>query len=115
LDEITLAGPARAAEVRGGEVRTFEIVPEDLGLERRDRTGLAAIESPEEGAAIVRAILAAEKGPGRETVLANSAAAIYVAGLAGTLREGVARAAESLDSGAAGRVLERLIEVSHGR
>ena len=127
LDEITLAGPTRAAEVRGGTVRTFEIRPEDLGLARRDQPCSAKpatqggaetgprLESPEEGAAIVRAILAAEKGPRRETVLANSAAAIYVAGLAGTLREGVARAAESLDSGAAGRVLERLIEVSHGR
>jgi anthranilate phosphoribosyltransferase len=71
------------------------------------------IETPAEGAEIIRAILAGEKGPRRDVVLANAGTAVYVAGLAKTPAECVARAAEAIDSGAARRTLEALVACSH--
>jgi anthranilate phosphoribosyltransferase len=78
--------------------------------------GLAPLElpeiaggSPEENAAVTRAVLAGEPGPHRDIVVLNAAATIYVGGLAADLEEGVAKAATSIDSGAAGNVLQSLI------
>jgi anthranilate phosphoribosyltransferase len=112
LDEITLSGPNRAAEVRGGSVREYALAPADFGLAE---TALPRqrIRTPEEGAKILRAILGGETGPRRDLVLANAAAAIHVAGLAETLAEGVRLAARAVDSGAAGRTLDALVACSH--
>ncbi len=113
LDEITLAGPTLAAEVRGGEVRESELRPEDFGLPQVvGQEG--PLESAEQGAAMVREVLEGRPGPRRDTVLANAAAALYVAGLAADLPAGVERAAGSIDSGAAARTLDALIACSRG-
>lgn len=113
LDEITLAGPTRVAEVRGGEVREFQLRPEDLGLPEVVTLG-GPLESAEQGAEMVREVLVGKQGGRRDTVLANAAAALYVSGLAANLQAGIKRAAESIDSGAAARTLDALAECSSG-
>ncbi|MGB2782038.1 MAG: anthranilate phosphoribosyltransferase, partial [Phycisphaerae bacterium] len=83
LDEITLSGPAHVAEVQGGRIREYDVTAADLGLPEGD-VGDMRVETAAQGAEIVRAILGGEKGAKRNLVLANAAAAIYVAGLAET-------------------------------
>jgi anthranilate phosphoribosyltransferase len=111
LDELSIAAPSQVAELKNSEVRSFEVTPEDAGLPRAD---LAAIKGadPETNAATMRALLDGAKGPIRDVVLYNSAAALVIAGKAETLREGVALAARSIDSGASRGVLERLVALT---
>ena len=107
MDEISLAVPTKAAEVRDGKVRLFEITPAELGLASYPTEKLR-VKSPEESAGIIRAILSgAEKGGPRDIVLANAGAALYVAGMAQSLKDGVALAAAAIDSGKASATLER--------
>lgn len=108
LDEITLYGPTFAAEQRGGEVSSYQITPESLGLEGLDDPEAVGGGDVETNVAIAKAVLAGETGACREIVLANAGAAIYCSGKAETLKEGAELAAESIDSGAALRALESL-------
>jgi anthranilate phosphoribosyltransferase len=110
LDEIALHAETRVAELRDGRVRTYTLRPEDAGLARAP---LAAIRGGDvrENVAIARSVLAGEKGPRRDVVLLNAAAALTVAGGAGDLREGVALAGRAIDSGAAARLVDRLREI----
>ena len=108
LDEISLAGESRAAEVRDGRVSAFTMCPEDAGLQRSPdalRGGDAA-----GNAAILRAIFAGEVGPRRDIVLLNAAAVLMVAGLANDLRSGAERAAAAIDAGAVTALVRRLAE-----
>ena len=107
LDELTTAGVSTVAEFRDGRVRSFEVTPEDAGLERADLADLKGGE-PAHNAALMRDLLGGARGPLRDVVLLNSAAALVVAGRAGDLRQGVGIAAEALDGGGARRILERL-------
>ena len=114
LDEITTAGISDVAVVDAGKVSTFRISPRNAGLpdaRPEDLTGGNAVEN----AAHIRAVLGGLKGPLRDIVLLNAAAALLVAGKANTLREGVALASESIDSGKALAVLEALVPLSHGK
>ncbi|QWU14628.1 anthranilate phosphoribosyltransferase [Paenibacillus sophorae] len=111
LDEISISGPTAVAELRDGEVTTYDITPEQLGLSRHPLEAILG-GGPAENAAIIRAVLDGAKTPYRDIVLANSGACIYVAGLADTLAEGVRKAAETIDSGAAARKLEQLIAIT---
>jgi anthranilate phosphoribosyltransferase len=110
LDELTIAGPSQVAEVQGAEasVRLFEITPEDVGIPRADHSSLAAAESAAENAAILERIFAGEKGPKRDIVLLNAAAALMTGRIATDLREGVIRSAEAIDSGAVLETLKKL-------
>ena len=112
LDEISLSAPTTVCEFQDGWFKSYVIKPEDFGLQRCTKAELTGGE-PAENAAITRAILAGEKGPKRDAVLLNAGAALYIAGRAPGFKEGVSLAAELIDSGAAMRVLERLIEVSN--
>lgn len=114
LDEVSLGAPTEVREVRGGHVHAFQWTAADFGLEPCRLEELHA-DGPEESAAILRAVLRGEDGPHRRIVLANAAAALLAAERAATPREGVARAAEELDSGRALRVLQQLVACSHGR
>ncbi|GMV07314.1 MAG: anthranilate phosphoribosyltransferase [Gemmatimonadota bacterium] len=107
LDEISPAGPTAVAEVAAGEVRRYRVDPGGLGLEP---VGLEALRGgdPDENADTIRRVLGGEEGPPRSATLLNAAAAIYVAGRAATLEEGVERAAASVDEGRARDALERL-------
>ena len=92
--------------------KTSVIAPEDFGFERCTKADLAG-GTPEENAAITRAILGGEKGHKRNAVLLNAGAALYIGGKADTMKAGVQLAAELIDSGAAMKTLEKLIEVSN--
>lgn len=109
LDEISNLGATMVAEVRDGDLSTYELRPEDLGLRRATAGEIGGGASAAESAGITRAILSGEPGPRRDIVMLNAAAALLVAGAAGTLAEGVRQAAESIDSGAAVGKLEALV------
>jgi anthranilate phosphoribosyltransferase len=108
IDEITTAGVTTIAEFKDGAVRSFEIVPEDAGLPRATLDDLRGGE-PAYNAALMHGVLGGEKGPLRDIVLLNAAAGLVVAGRAADLREGVAIAADTVDSGKAAAVLDRLV------
>jgi anthranilate phosphoribosyltransferase len=108
LDEISLAGETKVGEVRGGSVRVYEITPEDFGLSRAPISAITGGDAPH-NAELLRAILAGERGPRRDIVIANAAAAIVAAGRATDFLEGARLSAESIDSGAARKKLDALI------
>ncbi len=112
LDEITTTGPTKVAEMKGGAVTTFEISPEDVGISRAEPADLKGGDA-ETNAAAIRAVLGGEAGPFRDIVLMNAGAALVVAGKADDLAAGVARAAQSIDEGAALDRLRKLVEVSN--
>jgi anthranilate phosphoribosyltransferase len=113
LDELTTAGTTQVAELRGGNVRTFEVTPEDAGLSRARLEDLKGSDAAG-NAAQMKDVLGGRKGPLRDIVLLNSAAALVVAGKADDLRAGVTAAARSIDSGAASKSLEILVAITHG-
>jgi anthranilate phosphoribosyltransferase len=108
LDEITTAGVTSVAEFKDGGVRSFEVTPEDAGLPRATLDDLKGGE-PAHNAALMRDVLGGEKGRLRDIVLLNAAAALIIAGRAADLRDGAAIAVDSIDSGKAAGVLDRLI------
>ncbi len=112
LDEISLSAPTTVCEIKDGWFKSYVIAPEDFGLERCTRADLRG-GTPEENAAITRAVLGGEKGPKRSAVLMNAGASLYIGGKAGSMKEGVALAAELIDSGKALDTLHRLIQVSN--
>jgi anthranilate phosphoribosyltransferase len=112
LDEITLTGPTRVAELVDGEVRSFEVRPKDAGLPERSLDELKGGDA-EFNAEAVRALLDGAPGAFRDFVLINSAAALIVAGKANGLRSGVDMAAAAIDGGYAKRALSLLVEISN--
>jgi anthranilate phosphoribosyltransferase len=112
LDEITTAGPTSVAELKNGNIRTFEISPENVGLERARPEALRGGDA-EKNAAGLLDVLRGKKGAFRDIAVLNAAAALVVAGKAADLKEGVALAAKSIDSGEAEGRLDRLIAVSN--
>ncbi len=113
LDEISSVCDTLVCEFHNGEYRTYTVRPEDFGMTRATKADIVG-GTPEENAAITRAILSGEeRGPKRDTVLLNAAAAFYVTGRAESLEAGVAMAAEIIDSGAATETLEAYIRVSN--
>lgn len=112
LDEISLSAPTTICEIKDGWFKSSVITPEQFGFTRCRKEELKG-GSPEENAAITRGILSGEKGPKRDAVLLNAGAALYIGGKADSVSEGVKRAAELIDSGAAMKTLEKLIEVSN--
>jgi anthranilate phosphoribosyltransferase len=113
LDELTTTGPSYVAEVKDGRVSAFEVTPEDAGLPRVDFQALVG-GSPEHNATAMRALLAGEKGPFRDIVLLNAAAALIVADKAPTLKDGVALAADAIDNGQAAAKLAALVQATGG-
>ena len=111
LDEVSTTGYTKISECRNGRVRTFYLHPNDFGLPVVDPAALR-VESPEENAAIARAVLAGDPGPPRDMVLANAAAGLFILERVPSLVEGVATAAAALDDGRAQETLTRLVAVS---
>jgi anthranilate phosphoribosyltransferase len=109
LDEITISDETRVIEVRDGGTREWFARPEDCGLERTPLEAIAGA-SPAENAQTISRVFAGDDGPARDVVLLNGGAAILAAGRAQDLAEGVDRAREAIDSGAAADVLGRLVE-----
>jgi anthranilate phosphoribosyltransferase len=111
LDEITLGGRTHVFVVENGCVRSTSLTPSDFGLPQHSVSALA-VESAAESAALIREVLHGKQGPARDFVLANAAAALVIAGCCEDLRQGVHRAACSIDEGQALALLEQLRRVS---
>ena len=112
LDEISLSSPTSICEIKDGWYRTTVIRPEDFGFRTCSKQDLMG-GTPEENAAITRAILSGEKGPKRDATLLNAGASLYIGGKAESMAEGIKLAAEIIDSGKALETLEKMIEVSN--
>ncbi|MBQ9042656.1 MAG: anthranilate phosphoribosyltransferase [Eggerthellaceae bacterium] len=113
MDEISCSAPTTICELRDGYYRTSVIAPEDFGLARCEKADVVG-GTAEENAQITRDILSgAERGPKRDIVLLNAGAALFVAGAAETIADGVALAAQTIDSGAAKRTMEAYIAASN--
>lgn len=112
LDEISMSAPTTVCEFRDGWFKNYTITPEEFGLERCTKEELVG-GTPEENAQITRDILKGTRGPKRNAVLLNAGAALYIGGKAATIKDGVALAAELIDSGKTYETLEKLIEVSN--
>ena len=112
-DEITATGETQVAELRDGEISTFTLTPEQFGLKRHSKDDLRGGDATYNAAAL-RALLDGAPGAYRDTVLMNAGAGLVVAGKADDLAQGIALAAEAIDSGAARQVLDRLVAVSNG-
>ena len=113
LDEITITGPSFVASLENGNIRTFEVTPEDAGLARSAPGSLKGGDA-DANAVALRGVLEGKPSPYRDVALLNAAAALIVAGKAKDLKEGVAIAAKTLDSGAASAKLKHLVAVSNG-
>jgi anthranilate phosphoribosyltransferase len=112
LDEVTLTGETFVAEAHNGQVKTFEIAPEDFGLERAELSHLRGGDA-EANAQIIRAVLqGSRRDEARDLVVANAAAALFVGGSAADLYAAARLAEESIDSGAALGKLEQLVEAT---
>jgi anthranilate phosphoribosyltransferase len=111
IDEISIAGYTKVAECRDGAVHTFYIHPAEFGMAKGSPGTLAGGDAVE-NAAIIRSILAGEPGAPRDVVLLNAGVALFVAGAAASVRDGIARAAEAIDAGAARRTLDAMVLAS---
>ena len=112
LDEMTTAGVTRVASLEYGEVRTFEITPEEVGLPRSAAAALKGGDGEYNGKAL-RRVLEGERNAYRDIAVLNAGGALIVAGKAETLKDAVALASESIESGRALAALEKLVEVSN--
>lgn len=111
LDELTTTAPSFVAALQDGAVETFEVTPEDAGLPRARPQDLKGGDAAHNAAAL-KALLAGEAGAYRDIVLLNTAAALIIADKVETLREGAAMAAQAIDSGQAGAVLDRVAAIT---
>jgi anthranilate phosphoribosyltransferase len=112
IDELSPCGPNLVCEVEDGAVREYELDPLELGIERCDQSELRGGD-PQTNAAALRAVLAGADGGHRSAVILNAAGGIAAAGHAENLREGIVRAREAIDSGAAAARLDELVEFTH--
>jgi anthranilate phosphoribosyltransferase len=112
LDEMTTTGPTFVAELKDGEIKTFEVSPEDAGLPVARLEDLLGGDA-ETNALALSALLDGHESAYRDIVILNAAAALITAGVTDDLKQGAEMAAKSIDSGAARKVLEKLIEISH--
>ena len=108
LDELSTTGPNQVTELREGRIRSFALDPQEVGLPRSRLADLQGGDA-QANAAITLSVLQGERGPRRDVVLLNAGAALSAAGRAASLREGLALAADAIDSGRALAVLERLV------
>lgn len=113
LDEISTLGETQISELKDGKVRTFKLKPEDLGIERTNVETIAGKDLAENVRMLIR-VLRGEQGPRRDIVLLNAAAAMVVGGKARDLRQGLAIAASTIDSGRAYEKVAQLVEATGG-
>jgi len=109
LDELSLSGPSLLAEVKNGRVSRHSLALDEIGLPSAPLTALTGGDA-QQNAALLKNVFSGEAGPYRDIVVLNAAAALQVAGLASTLREGITQAAAAIDSGATRRTLAALVE-----
>jgi anthranilate phosphoribosyltransferase len=108
-DEISICGPTKVSHLKGNEVRTFQMTPEEYGFKRADCEDIVG-GNARENAAITRSILNGEKGPKRDMVLLNASAAFVASGICDNFNNGIEIAADAIDSGKALQKLDNLID-----
>ena len=111
MDELTTTDATVVSEIKDGKVTTYEVTPEEFGLKRSSLEELRGGNGAE-NAEITKKILQGENGKKRDIVLLNAGAAIYIAGMADSIKDGIKMAEESIDSGKAAKVLEDLVKMS---
>jgi anthranilate phosphoribosyltransferase len=111
IDEISTTGYTKISECRAGSVNTFYLHPADVGLPKASAASLRGGDA-RENARIVTSVLAGDGGPARDVVTLNAGAALFIAGAAATIQEGIRRASLAIDSGEAKRTLEALVSLS---
>jgi len=110
LDELSVSAPTRVVELREGQIESFTLTPEEAGLERASSDSLAQGD-PAQNAEVTRAVLTGQRdGVERSLVLLNAGAVLYVGGQADSIKTGVTKAGEAIDSGAAGDLLAKYVE-----
>jgi len=111
LDELSVCSDSLVAEVDEGGVRMWRLSPPSVGIARAELSDLQ-VDGPEHSAEVLRSVLRGARGPCRDMAVLNAAAAIYVGGKASSVREGIDRAAEAIDSGRAQEVLDKLVALT---
>jgi anthranilate phosphoribosyltransferase len=111
MDEVSLGAATLVGELKNGEITEYEIHPEDFGVPMASNRAFK-VETPQESLAMMRDVLDNKAGPARDVVVLNSGAALYAANVAGSIREGIAKARAALESGAARAKLEQLVSAS---
>lgn len=111
LDELSTCGPSRITAVLGGEVKTTELDPTELGLSLGHPSALR-VDGPEQSAKVILGVLTGKEGAAREIVALNAAAALVVAGVAGDLAEGLSMALAAIDDGKAKAALDKLVQLT---
>jgi anthranilate phosphoribosyltransferase len=114
LDEITISGPTYVAELKDGQVNEYTVTPEQFGLQSAPLDAIR-VSNASEAKAMLLGVLDNQTGAARDIVLLNAGAAIYAAGLTGSLEKGVQKAGETISSGAAKNKLAQLIQTSNER
>lgn len=109
MDEITTTGKTKVFEICGTKVKSYTISPKQFGIKTADKKDLIGGDA-NENAKIIKSVLKGEKGPKRDIVILNSAAALYAAGAVKSIKDGIKIAEESIDSGKAMEVLENLVK-----
>ena len=112
LDELSLGAPTHVAELRDGAVRCHTLDAGALGFTPAAVESIA-VDSPQASLAVIRSVLAGDPGPAADVTILNAAAAVYVSGIASSLEDGIGRARESIASGRAAGVLDRLVAISN--
>ena len=113
MDEVSITGRTLVADLKDGQITRSWIAPEDFGLTRATLADLA-MSSPAESAGRIRGVLAGNPGPDRDIITLNAAAALTAAGKAGDIAAAIPLAADSIDSGKAAAILDKLIAVTNG-
>ena len=111
IDEISTTGYTKVSECRDGSVNTFYVHPADVGLPKATQAAIRG-GTAADNAAMIRSVLAGERGPARDIVVLNAGAALFIAGAASSVRDGMARAADAIDRGAAAEALQRMAQLS---
>ena len=111
IDELSTGGPTRVSELRSGKVETRQVDPRSYGLNKANPSHLQ-VADPQASAAVIRSVLAGEKGPPRDIVCLNAAAALVVADLANDLSQALDLAGQALDAGAAAATLDKLVALT---
>jgi anthranilate phosphoribosyltransferase len=111
IDELTTTGYTKISECRDGTVNTFYLHPADVGLPKSPAGSLAGGDA-HENARIIEHILGGGRGPSRDVVLLNAGAALFIAGAASSVEDGIVRASRAIDRGDAKRTLERMVSIS---
>jgi anthranilate phosphoribosyltransferase len=112
LDELSTISATQISELRDGQVTTRHVEPEEFGLDRAKMDDLL-VDSPEQSGEVIRAVLGGEKGPARDIVVLNAAAALVIADKSDSIAAGIKLAAAAIDNGAATASLDKLIKLSN--